>query len=80
MSAFITALKAKLVSNWKQLWKFHSIHIATLITILSLCTDFIPHIKDALGTIGYAVVYLVLYVLLVIARILKQNGVDDISV
>ena len=63
----------KLIDNWKKAWTFSSVQVAALLSILALLQTSLPDLQAMLEPQVYAVINLVLGVLVILARVVKQS-------
>lgn len=63
----------KLIDNWKKAWTFSSVQVAALLSILALLQTSLPELQAMIEPQMYAVINLVLGVLVILARVVKQS-------
>lgn len=63
----------KLIDNWKKAWTFSSVQVAALLSILALLQTSLPELQAMIEPQMYAVINLVLGVMVILARVVKQS-------
>jgi hypothetical protein len=71
----------KLIPNWKKAWKFTSVQVAALLTVLAFLQAGLPDLQTLISADLYAYVNFGLGLLVILARVWKQsmeeaNGAD----
>ena len=63
----------KLIDGWKKAWKFSSVQVAALLSVLALLQSSLPELQAIIEPQTYAVINLVLGILVILARVIKQT-------
>lgn len=63
----------KLIPNWKKAWKFTSVQVAALLTVLAFLQASLPDLQTLISADIYAYVNFGLGLLVILARIWKQS-------
>ena len=63
-----------MVSDWKQAWKWLSIHVAVIIALVNAGVALLPQFQGMLTPSQYAYANAVLGVAVVVARLINQPG------
>jgi hypothetical protein len=65
-------MKIQLIDDWKNAWKYLSVQIATLLTILGVAYEFLPILREHLP----AQVFQYAAGVIVVSRIIKQGSLQ----
>lgn len=63
----------KLIDNWKKAWKFTSVQVATLLTVLAFLQASLPDLQSLISADLYAYINFGLGLLVILARVWKQS-------
>ena len=66
-------MRLRLVDDWKRCWKWFSVHMVILLTAIPEVYDAFPALQDYLAPDLFRRLMLLLGVLTLIARVLKQS-------
>lgn len=61
-----------LISNWQSAWKFISVQIAAVVTVLGIMQSTMPVMQTIMSPTAYAVTYAILGALIAVGRVLSQ--------
>lgn len=67
----------KLIDNWKKAWKFTSVQVAMLLSILATVQASMPDLQAMFAPTTYALINLGLGIAVIIARVVKQSMEDS---
>lgn len=67
----------KLIDNWQQAWKLHSVQMAIAIIVANAALGFIPALESHLTPWVYALLNSVGGAMVAVLRILQQFAVND---
>lgn len=63
----------KLIDNWKKAWKFTSVQVAALLTVLAFLQASLPDLQSLISADLYAYINFGLGLLVILARVWKQS-------
>lgn len=67
----------KLIDNWKKAWRFTSVQVALLLSILATLQASLPDLQSLFAPTTYALINLGLGIAVIIARVVKQSMEDS---
>ena len=66
-------MKIRFVENWKDAWKWFSVHVATVLTVLNTLQATVPQVQAFISPTQLAVINSTLGVLVIWVRMIAQS-------
>lgn len=63
-----------MVSDWKDAWKWFSVHVAVVIALVNAAQTLLPQFQALMSPATFAYINAALGVLVIVARITSQGG------
>lgn len=67
----------KLIENWQQAWKLHSVQMAVVLIVANALIGFLPALEGQITPWIYALLNSIGGALVAVLRVLQQTNVED---
>ena len=67
----------KLIQNWQQAWKLHSVQMAVVLIVANALIGFLPALEGQITPWIYALLNSIGGALVAVLRVLQQTNVED---
>ena len=66
----------KLINNWQQAWKLHSVQMAVFLIIANALVGFLPALEGQISPWLYALLNTIGGVLVAVLRVIQQSNIE----